>query len=586
MGMLFWLVAAPLIASLVVLLVPKAKPVFYKSVAALGIIVPLFIDVVAWATFNTGTTAFQHVSSIPWFTLPNVWLGANTTIGLSFGADGMSLALLSLGVVISLFVVLAVPIRIGYHGIQNATRTYLFWVLLVSTGVFGIFLALDLFTFLFALELSLFSTFFLIYLFGEKGRKKAAFKFLIYRGFATVLLILAFVGVAYGAAGGLSPNAKVLPPLDPALNGGTISPDMQAMLQQVHAAPVSFNVPNLMHSMHSMSVSAFPASWRMGLFLVLLFAVFIEEAFVPFHTWFPTTSETAETGTNMLIGGILTKTGAYVLIRFGVGLFPDQVRAAGAAIAIIGVINILYGAFAAWVQRDWRRLITFSSISHMGIVLLGIASMTSAGLQGAMFMLISSGLLTALLFYVTSAMRERTKTIMIPAMGGLAKTMPMLSGFLLVAALGSLGLPLTSGFISEFQSFIGGFHTYPAISFVGVIGLILSATYMLYAIRKTTFGPLPGTGGATSRAAGAGAVGPGNSGVTLGQGQGALAGVGQGSRPSQAEALADLYHFDARPIEYLPIIALTAMVLVIGVYPDVIGSLFNPSVHALIGIGG
>jgi NADH-quinone oxidoreductase subunit M len=580
MGLLFWLVAAPLAAAIVVLLVPRAGSAFYKAVASLGIIVSALLDIVAWASYDTGATAFQHVSSIPWFTLPNVWLGANATIGLSFGADGMSLALLSLGVVISLFVVLAVPIGTGLQKTQAsaAHRTYLFWVLLVSTGVFGIFLALDLFTFLFALELSLFSTFFLIYLFGEKGRKRAAFKFLIYRGFATVLLILAFVGVAYGASGGLSPNAKGLPPLDPALVGGSITPDMQAMLQQVHASPVSFNVPSLMEHVHSISTTAFPASWRMGLFLVLLFAVFIEEAFVPFHTWFPTTSETAETGTNMLIGGILTKTGAYVLIRFGVGLFPDQVRAAGAAIAIVGVINILYGAFAAWAQRDWRRLITFSSISHMGIVLLGIASMTSAGLQGAMFMLISSGLLTALLFYVTSAMRERTKTIFIPAMGGLSKTMPMLSGFLLVAALGSLGLPLTSGFISEFQSFIGGFHTYPAISFVGVIGLILSATYMLYAIRKTTFGPLNGPL-------------PEPSGVSPGSSKAAARVASEAETSAEtaveaaAEALGNLY-YDARPIEYIPIVALTAMVLIIGVYPDVIGSLFNPSVHALIGIGG
>ncbi len=533
MGLLFWLVAAPLVAALVIFLVSKATPGFYKWVAVCGMFVSFLLDLVVWFGFNTSLSGFQQMSTLPWFTFPNVWLGTDVTIGLTFGADGLSLALLTLGTVISLFVVLAVPIRAGAH------RPYLFWVSLASAGVFGVFSALDLFTFLFALEITLFSTFFLIYLFGEQGRKKAAYKFLIYRGLATVFLIIAFVGVAYGASGGFSPNARVLPPL--AAASGTGGSIMQSFLHQSHAAPVSFTVPTLLHSMHTISIQAFPASWRMGLFLVLLFAVFIEEAYVPFHTWFPTTSETAETGTNMIVGGILTKTGAFVLIRYGVGFFPNQVHLAGTAIAIIGVINILYGAFAAWVQNDWRRLITFSSISHMGLVLLGIASMTAAGLQGAMFMLISSGLLTALLFYVTSAMRERTKTIFISAMGGLSKPMPMLSGFLLVAALGSLGLPLTSGFISEFQSFVGGFHTFPVISFFGVIGLILSATYMLYAMRKTTFGTLPQTE------------------------------VGQ---------------YDAKPIEYLPIVALTAMVILIGVYPDVIGSLFNSSVHALVGIGG
>ncbi len=534
MGLLFWLVAAPLIAALVILLVHKAKPVFYQWVAGLGIFVSLFLNMVLWSDFNAGVSGFQQISSIPWFTLPNVWLGSDVTIGLSFGTDGLALSLLTLATVISLFVILAVPIRPGSH------RPYLFWVLLTSTGIFAVFSALDLFTFLFALEITLFSTFFLIYLFGEHGRKKAAFKFLIYRGFATVLLLVSFVGVAYGAAGGFSPNAKLLPPLATSASGSG-GAFIQGLMHQAHAVPVSFNVPTLLNSMHNISAQAFPAHWRMALFLVLLFAVFIEEAFVPFHTWFPTTSETADTGTNMIVGGILTKTGAFVLIRYGVGLFPDQVQLAGTAIAVIGVINILYGAFAAWVQKDWRRLITFSSISHMGLVLLGIASMTPAGLQGAMFMLISSGLLTALLFYVTGAMRERTKTILIPGMGGLSKTMPMLSGFLLVAALGSLGLPLTSGFISEFQAFVGGFHTFPIISFVGVIGLILSATYMLYAIQKTTFGPKPQT---------------------------------------------ETGNYDARPLEYLPIVVLTSMVILIGVYPDVIGSLFQTSVHALVGIGG
>jgi NADH-quinone oxidoreductase subunit M len=162
-------------------------------------------------------------------------------------------------------------------------------------------------------------------------------------------------------------------------------------------------------------------------------------------------------------------------------------------------------------------------------------------LQGAMFMIVSSGLLTALLFYLIGSIKERTQTSLIPSLGGLSTSMPMLSGFLLVAALGSLGLPLTSGFISEIQAFIGGFDTYPAISFVGVLGVILSAVYLLYAMQKTTFGPTQ-------------------------QAYVALA--------------------DATPREYVPAVVLTVLVLVVGIFPNVIGQLFNLSVQALLRIGG
>jgi NADH-quinone oxidoreductase subunit M len=177
----------------------------------------------------------------------------------------------------------------------------------------------------------------------------------------------------------------------------------------------------------------------------------------------------------------------------------------------------------------------------MGLVLLGIAALNPAGLQGAMFMMVSSGLLTALLFFLIGAIKDRTDTSLIPQLGGLSRSMPVLSGFLLVAALGSLGLPLTSGFISEIQAFIGGFDTYPRISAVGVLGVILSAVYLLYAMQRTTFGPLESKYGQLA---------------------------------------------DATPREYVPAVVLTALVLLIGIYPNVVGHLFNLSVNALMRIGG
>lgn len=513
MGLTFWLVAVPLIAAVLILILPKMGAAIYRTLAFLGSAVTLVLSLALWEQYNVHGTEFQFVSKMNWFTLPNLWQTKNLVVGLTFGVDGLSLPLLTLAAVVSLLAIL------GAKGGQERAKEYFLWISLASAGIFGVFSALDLFTFLFALEITLFSTFFLIYIFGEEGRQQAAFKFLIYRGLATVALLIAFLGLSYGLAGAFGSAAQ---------SG------------QTAGTQLTFNIPTLLTFAHQASTSLFPVGARAALFLVLLLAVFIEEAFVPFHTWLPTAHEFSDTPTNMLLGGILTKTGAYVLLRFGVGMLPGEVRHFGVLIAVFGVINILYGAFAAWAQHDWRRLIAFGGISHMGLVLLGIAALNPAGLQGAMFMLVSSGLLTALLFYVTGAIKDRTQTVLIPSLGGLSKSMPMLSGFLLLAALGSLGLPLTSGFISEIQAFIGGFGTFPAISFVGVLGVILSAVFFLYAIEKTTFGPT-------------------------------------------AENYSQLA--DARPIEYVPIIVLTALVLLIGIYPNVIGVLFGQSAHALLGMG-
>lgn len=511
MGLMFWLVVAPLIAALIILVVPKLSPSVHRAVAFLGSAVALVLTAIGWEQFDYRIPDFQLVSHLHWFTLPALWNNRGLSIGLSFGADGLSLPLITLAAFIS---VLAI---VGARRNVARTKEYYFWLSLVSAGIIGVFSALDLFTFFVALEVSLFSTFFLIYIFGEEGRQKAAFKFILYRGLATVAMLTALVGIAYGVAGAFT----------------TVAPSA--------GNPLTFDIPSMLDTMHKASTTLMSGTAKSVLFLVLLLAVFIEEAFVPFHTWLPTTHEHADTSTNMLIGGVLTKTGAYVLLRFGVGLLPGEIRHWGILIAVLGVINILYGAFAAWAQTDWRRLIAFGSISHMGLVLLGIAALNAAGLQGAMFMIVSSGLLTALLFYLIGTIKERTKTSHISKLGGLSKSMPMLSGFLLVAALGSLGLPLTSGFISEIQAFIGGFDTYPGISFVAAIGVILSAVYLLYAMQKTTFGPA-----------------------------------------NQAYAAVA----DASPLEYVPTVVLTALVFVVGIYPNVLGQFFNLSVNALLRIGG
>ncbi|QSO51086.1 NADH-quinone oxidoreductase subunit M [Alicyclobacillus curvatus] len=509
MSLSFWVVIAPLIAAVLLLVLPKMGGGESRSLSIVGTLVSLVLAIVMWLSFPAGQSGFEFTGQIHWFTLPALWQAANVSVGLSFGVDGLSLPLIAMTAFIS---VLAMA---GAKRSIDRPRIYYFWLSMVTAGLLGVFSALDLFTFLVALEVTLFASFFLIQLFGLPGSPRAAIKFLIYRGFATVAMLVALVGIAYGLTGAYSTSGA--------------------------SSTMTFSIPQMLNLAHHSAGGLFPVAMQGALLLVLLLGVFIEEAFVPFHTWLPTTHEFADTPTNMVVGGLLTKTGAYVLLRFGVGMLPGQIQHYGTLIAVFGVINILYGAFAAWAQKDWRRLIAFGGISHMGLVLLGIASFSAAGLQGAMFMIVSSGLLTALLFFLTGAIEDRTKTVQLKDLGGLSKAMPMISGFLLVAALASLGLPLTSGFISEIQAFIGGFTSYPAVSFVGLGGLILSAVYLLYAIQKTTFGP----------------------------------------SAKLAEGLSD-----ATAREYLPTILLTALVLLIGIYPNLIGHLFNLSVQGLLGIGG
>ncbi len=513
MGLLFWLTVAPLIAAILILAIPKLPQNGYRSIAVLGGVASLIMTLIAWGLFNTGNSGFQLQSTLHWFSFPDAGPASGISIGLNFGVDGLSLPLVTLATVVVTLAMLSMRKT-------DRIRAYSLWMSLAAAAAIGVFTALDVFTFLVALELGLAAMFFLIYLFGDPDtRVNAAFKFLIYRGVASVMLIIGLLLLAFGVVGAVS---------------GT-----QPGVSLTSAFNLQF--PSLIHWAQTVSTTDFTQGARDAIFMVIFIGVLVEEALVPFHTWLPTAHESSDTATNMLLGGILTKTGAYILLRFGVGMLPGEVRHFGVLIAVLGVINILYGAFVAWHQSDWRRLIAFGSISHMGIVLLGIAAVNSAGLQGAMFMIVSSGLLNALLFYTIGVMGARTETFDMSRLGGLSKQMPMLSGFLLLAALGSLGLPLTSGFISEIQAFVGAFESYPATAFVGVLGLIMSAVYLLYAIQKTTFGPAP-------------------AGSSIG--------------------------IDARPAEYVPLVVLAGLVLLVGVDPQVIGHFFNLSVQALLRIGG
>ncbi|MFC4769505.1 complex I subunit 4 family protein [Effusibacillus consociatus] len=499
----------PLLGALIVLFVPREAKSQIKAVALLATLLPLVGAVIMYAGFDT-TSGMQYQVKHDWIEVPFAFEQGPLRIGFDLGVDGLSLPFVLLTAIVSVLSVLA-SWRVAYR-----TKEYFIWFLLLITGLFGVFTALDLFLFFLFLELTLIPMYFLIGIWGGEKKKEIATKFLLYRGLASVGILVSFIALAYFAG---------YASLQPGNIGGHLSFDM------IQIADVFKKAGDII-----------PIDYRQWIFIVLFLAILIEEAFFPFHTWMPDTHEQATPAVSMIVGGVLMKVGAYVLFRIGVGALPDMISYFGTAIAVIGVINIVYGALVAMVQKDWRRLLAFSTISHMGIVLLGVASGTNEGLQGAVFMTISSGLLSALLFFLVGAIQERTRTTYIDAMGGISKQMPILSGFLLIGALGSLGLPGMSGFVSEIVSFMGAFQKFPILSALGTSGIILAAVYLLWAIQRTTFGP---------------------QGVAL-----------EGSH-------------DARPAEYVPMVVLLAFVILIGVYPAVLGDLINPTLTQLVGkIGG
>ncbi|MEB1809603.1 MAG: NADH-quinone oxidoreductase subunit M, partial [Bacillaceae bacterium] len=279
-----------------------------------------------------------------------------------------------------------------------------------------------------------------------------------------------------------------------------------------------------------------------GLLIALLVAFGVKLPIFPLHSWMLRVHVQAPPAIVMLHSGILLKIGAYGLIRFGVGFFPEQVSQMAAILAILGVINLLYGAYLALIQTDLKMVLAYSSISHMGIVLIGVAALNDIGLQGAVFQVVSHGLISALLFFLIGVYYERTNTSLIPDLSGLARSMPVASGFLLVGAMASLGLPGMSGFISEFLAFLGLFREMPIIAAVGTLGIILTAVYLLRATLNVTFGPTP-------------------------------------------EKWKELQ--DIRPVEMVPVLVLLAFIVLIGVYPSVLAEPLQASLQFILaGIGG
>ncbi|MGG1552516.1 complex I subunit 4 family protein [Paenibacillus ferrarius] len=514
---------SPLLGVLVLLFIPGDRGRLVKTIGIATTFIPLLLAAWLYADYNFQGDPLQYKESLSWIKVPLNHEGIQQISSFFFefkyslAVDGISLPLVFLTALVSSMAALASVY------IKKRWKTYYILFLLLEVGMFGVFMAQDLFLFFVFFEITLVPTFFLIGIWGYMNREQAANKFLLYNGLGSAIMLIAFILLVTTAGFTQDPSTTE--------NIISYSGDIQTiahnLLQDANAYVNQEGTPFFLS-----------AAMKWTMFILLLVAFGIKLPIFPFHTWMLKVHAEAPPAVVMIHSGILLKMGAYGLIRFGILFFPAEAQKWAWVLALLGVINIVYGAILAIVQKDFKLVLAYSSISHMGIVLLGLAAFNISGLQGAVFQLISHGLISALMFLLVGSLYERTQTTQLSALGGLASSIPFISGILLIAGMASLGLPGLSGFISEFLAFLGLFESHRVYAIIGTLGIILAAVYVLRGVLSITFGP---------------------------------------KRPELLQSGMR----DARLIEAVPMIVLVAFILLLGVYPSVLGQPLQQTIGSL-----
>ena len=413
------------------------KIAFVASLGVLAITIKQYFGMI-----DPNLTELQLVESYK-------WIG---NINFALGVDGLSYSMVLLNAILLPVVVLASK-PIAQKG---QPRLYYSLILMLSVAVMAVFMAKDLFLFFLAWELELIPMYFLINIWGSKNRNYASMKFLIYTFAAGILLLIGFFWLMSAT--------------------GFTTFDMKELA--VQAQSLSYSV-------------------QAAIFILFALCFIIKLPSVPLHTWLPDAHVEAPTPVSMLLAGILLKMGCYGLLRFGLEFFPLPLVKLAPAIAVLGAVNILYGAYAALIQTDLKKVIAYSSVSHMGFILLGMASLNTAGYGGAAFQMFSHGLISAALFFIVGMIYERAHTREIAEFGGLAKVMPQTFFLALVAIMANLGLPGLSGFVGETLVFYGAFSSNGSSDLVQIsaafatLGVIVTAGYMLWLNQRVFYGATP-----------------------------------------------------------------------------------------------
>lgn len=431
-----WLVFSPMAGVFALMFVDAKHTTAARVVGQFSAFVSFVLSLFVLQRFQNGTSEMQLAFQRPWV----------ESLGVTFalGIDGISIWLVVLTTFLT-FLVLC-----SSESIHKKMRSYLACTLLLEVGILGSLLALDAVVFYVFWELMLIPMYFLIGIWGGANRFYAAIKFVLFTAFGSLLMLVAIVylGLEYGRQFG---------------------------------APSFFIGDWMKLSLTSRE--------ELYLFAAFALAFAIKVPVFPLHTWLPDAHVEAPTGGSVMLAGILLKLGIYGLIRFGMPVFPHAFVAAAPLMIALGVIGIVFGACVAWVQTDMKKLVAYSSVSHLGFCVMGLGSLTSAGMEGSMLQLINHGISTAALFFLVGVLYDRKHTRQIVDYQGLASKVPIFAGVFLIFSLSSIGLPLTNGFIGEFLTLYGVFQVQPVWAAVAVSGVILGALYMLSLYRRVVFGP-------------------------------------------------------------------------------------------------
>lgn len=442
-----WLIAIPILGGLLALVADRVHPSGPRWVALLALGANLALSVFLWAGF--GVLSLAEARS-PWLAEYRAAWIPNFGISFHLAVDGLSLLLVVLTAFLGAMAVLA-----SWREVRERAGLFHFNVLWVLAGISGVFLAVDLFLFAFFWELMLVPTYFLFF-WGRGRRLAAAIKIFIFTQAGGLLMLLSIIGLA--------------------------------LLQAAGTGAITFDYADLLRS---------PAGGATAFWLMLGFfvAFAVKLPVVPLHTWLPDAYATAPTGATVILAGLMAKTGGYGLLRFVVPLFPEAALAFAPVAMALAVASILYGAGLAFAQTDLKRLVAYSSLSHMGFVMLGAFAWNEWALQGAVMVMIAHGISVGALFILAGALQERLQTSALDRMGGLWATAPRLGGAMLFFALGTLGLPGLGNFVGEFLTLLGSFAANATLAVVAVLGIVLATVYALWMLQSRPIRPPDGRDG-------------------------------------------------------------------------------------------
>ena len=477
------IILIPLLGAILMLLLPDEERLL--RYAALGIAaVPLILAAYVYFAFGDDLGVAALSQDITWIRSLN--------IGYRVGLNGLGFGMFFLSTFLTVIAILA------SWDVRTNLKQYFAAIFVAEVGMLGVFAAQDLILFYVFFEVALIPMYLLVGVWGDENRRPSAIKFFIYTFLGSTVMLAGFLAFgiladtysmnALGGGGGLSRTAQI-----------------------AVAAPI-------------------------------LFGLLVKVPAVPLHSWLLDVYVSSPTSTNVLLSGVLPKLGTYGLIAVAIPLLPQGVEPFLPYVAAFGVINIVYGAFVAFLQPDLKALVAYSSIGTLGFILLGVASGNAVGLNGAVFQQVAHGLYSALLFILVGVIAARTGTRRIRELGGLAARMPWAGGLLALGALAAMGLPGLAVFVSEFMSIMGVYSTFPVQGVLAALGIILSAMYLLYMLARVIFGPI--------------------------------------ERPAYEEI------GDAGPAEMASVVPLAVLLVVLGVFPALLMSIQRPAVDAVISVIG